>query len=422
MQRAIAAATSLLVVIAALPACSGQSAKVVPPSHRAAASCYTLHPQSPASRTIVEDRDIDKYIASDLPPDERAMMHKVMLTLHKTDRTHVMFFAENGRNYANSIALRNTMARAVRVAPDSAQYRLPNGHLLTMPVEDLKRPANLEPGDYSGALHLQGAGIPSPYPGTGAYRRVVAPPGYNEITGNVVVPCAVSYQADGEAGTVMFGGWGAGSGVGEAVDAGMSYYTPNGQFSVHPDYGSKDNLGVFILDNGQVDGTYQDASNNTVSGAPAHIWCDANAVDYMDFYISSPGMLVIAVSGVVEDGTQEDVTAVKDRTSAANAWPTDGGGPTSGVRLKRFTGLAQRQGFENTSDGAWFGVDPNNNWAPLIHWSQIQLYNSTGFYNWDSTIPARYETYPSCGAVRLNNTAGLDKSYDEYNGIADICT
>ena len=90
--------------------------------------------------------------------------------------------------------------------------------------------------------------------------------------------------------------------------------------------------------------------------------------------------------------------------------------------MKRFTGLAQPRP-ENLTDGSWFGVDTANNYAPLIHWSQIQLVNPTSsVQNWDASIPARYETYPAstCGTVRLNNTAGVEKSFDEYNGIADV--
>ena len=324
MRRLFATATSLLVGLTLLPACSGQSSSAIPPARRTATSCYTKKTASLARRVVVEDRDIDKYIETALPADERAVMHRVMLTLHKTDRTHVMFFAENGRNYANSVELRNAMTRAMRVSPESAAYRLPNGHLIAMPVDDLKRPASFEPGEFTGP-RPQGAGIPQPFTGTGAYRRVVSPPGYYEITGNVVVPCAVSYQRDGEGGQVMFGAWGADTGVGEALDAGMTYYTPSGSFSAHPTYGANDNLGVFILDNTQVDGSYVDVNNNTISGAAAHIWCDPNAVDSMDFYISSPGMLTLVVGGTVEDGTYENVTAVKDRTSAANEWPIDGG-------------------------------------------------------------------------------------------------
>lgn len=375
----------------------------------------TLVPQtspqlnSRAGAPAIEDAEIDAHIDPRLPASDRQIMHRILLQLPKTSRAHVAYFDTNGHNYANSVELKAAMNRAQPIA-GSSMYRLANGRDVAFPA-DGRRPEGAE--TRSPMLSTQ----PTPYPNTGPYRRVLSPPGYAQASGDATIPCnEYNYPTAGEAGIVMFGGFGV---SGNSADAGLTHY-PAGN-------GDLENLAVFIKQgssskNGSFNYINQNQQDVNVNGYNAHLQCGQSI--YMWFWVNPDGYLNVQASGYVmfpNDPNSEDVTACLGPLSASE-WPHNGGGSSSGIILKRFVGLAQNG--NNFNDGSKFGVDSSGN--PTVYWSGTSLgrdgSNNT-VVNWDNAhiVGTALQQYPTCSqassVVKIAPATGYDASFSEYNGI-----
>lgn len=388
-----------------MTACSGAGHGTMPP---AAPPPFPAQAGSSVQRfPEIQDSDIDAHIDAQLPADERAIMHRVMLHLRKTGRFNVVYFALDGRNYSNHVALRDAMRRAVEVAP--GRYRTSDGGIISGPPDDpfgapgtQRTPQLWQPPSSSGSS-------------TGAFRRVVSPSGYSYVAGTVYVPCNASNYAAGEGGYEMFGGWGAVNR--DAADAGLEHYLAN-----QPAVGNAENLAVFIKyqpGGAQVNGSYfwytEPVSQKDiyVKGYGAHLHCGQTIAMY--FYPSPDGVLNIEADGyVMQDGTYEGVTAVYNTPGGASEWPMSGGG-ANGMVVKRFTGLAQPNGL--SYNGSTEGIVNGN---PAILWDSVELGTQGGSISaWTtSNFPAtRFDTSPCANAVPYALYGSNDRAYAEYNGI-----
>lgn len=398
---------ALLFLASVAAACGGRSS-----SHLQALPAAE-NPASVTGRPEVADSDIDKYIDAALPPNEKAIMHTVMLHLRKTGRFNVLYFSGDGHNYSNRIALRDAMRRAVEIAPGRYQEQA-TGKIVTGPPDD--------PFGYPGARKPLWQPPSDSGAGTGAFRRVVSPPGYAWIDADVTIPCGDQYYANGsESGYEMLGAWGATNH--QSVDAGLEHY-PAGT------YGANENLAVFIrYQNGtQYNGSYYlytdpvSLRDYYQTGYLAHITCDQTATEI--FYVYPSAQLNIEVDGDVEasGNPYESVTAVYNVTSSVDSdpngdWPYTGGNSTNGIVEKRFTGLGQPSPAP-TMDNSFEGVANNN---PVYEWNNTHLATEADYQAQDWTESAfpgtRYDTYPCYGVVLYQPISGYDKSFAEYDGV-----
>lgn len=373
----------------------------------------------------VKDADIDKQIDSALPKNEREIMHRIMLTLPRSQRFNVMFFSPDGHNYANHLGLQKAMRRAYEVSP--GKYQQADAKIVNGPPD---QPFSFTGPETKTVHPMSLACQPSASEGasTGAYLRVVSPCGYSDVQGEVTIPCNTEmYNNPGESGYEMFGAWGAVRR--HTVDAGLEHYQPN-QLPGAP----SENLAVFIrYQNGdQSQGQfsvlyYTDPVTlreyyHYGNGYAAHLSCGQTI--NLAFDIVPDGQInveadanVVPDSGDPYSGTYEQVTAVYVPPASYFAgsptdnpqmeWPQNGGGP-SGIVLKRFTGLAQNNPPTPNlfNDLSREGVLQSG--APGIEWNNVKI--GTTYYqtsDWsESAIPdTRFDTNP-CQAVARSAPVG----------------
>lgn len=316
-----------------------------------------------------------------------------------------MYFDTNGKNFANSVALKNAMVRG-KLLPNSANvYSFPDGRQIAVPLD--ANNSGTQQGTRGPLLSTQ----PTPSPNTGPYRRILTPPGYAYIQGDVNMPCRQSNYAPGDGGYAMFGGFGAN---GAAADAGLEDYA-----------GSPGNEAIFIKEsssnqyaNGYYTVTDPFGNDKNHTGISAHLQCGQSIALF--FYANPDGYLNVEGDGAVTDGSSESVIATLGPISSSQ-WPESGGG-SNGIILKRFVGIAQPLG-DDFNDGSYLGVDGSGN--PTVHWQDTLIGHAGGFggvVNWDGAISGTaYQIYPACSSqyniVRYLADGGLAKSYAEYEGI-----
>jgi hypothetical protein len=202
------------------------------------------------------------------------------------------------------------------------------------------------------------------YAGSGPYHRVFTNPGYSYLQGSVYLPCeAVLRYPRSETAFAYVGGWGAGA-DGTAVDAGFQYSW---------DY---KNYALFIKG---VENVYQ--RRKQISEWPRFV-CN-HWVKFRFFAYSDTELRFWAKGYTADNNGKERMAGDQVEGSLRHGkgynWPSNGGGPSSGIILKRMTTIGQ-SGIEKRllpgqtwdTDGSYFGHAENSR-SPLVRWSDLLI-------------------------------------------------
>lgn len=316
------------------------------------------------TRAPVTDAQIDQHISSALPPEDRAVIHGVMLQLPYNERYNVIYYATNGKIYANEPAL----LRGAKV------YQPTAGNPRIGVAADGTR-VTLAPTQSVPSASYNCASPPNSN-STGAYRGVYSICSTPYDLSQAYLPC----RSEGEINLVypnnevVYEYLGGFSSSGNAIDAGMQHSW------------TYDNWTLFVRGSrGQLSNPTRYQCNQTVS---------------MEFYPASPTLVAGDVSGYTTSGSYLNVT------QTYQVQPSEFWSPSCKYCLvKRITSLAQ-SGFLNFKDGSYAGIDIYTN--PRIAW----LNSLVGYWNgqyparfnvqtWSNTYTGAYYSYPSNDPSRI---------------------
>lgn len=302
----------------------------------------------------IPDGDIDRHIDATMPPDDRAVIRKIMLRLAPTQRQNVIYYALNGRIYSNRLELLAYAKDYHRIPGTRNQYLTEHGSVAMQEFGP-------KPTDFSlGASPI--LGTPPGNGNSGPFRRVYSRPGYSVSNASVYVPCYNYNIHVGNSGNVYTGGW---SNYGAAADAGFELNTFGGYYT------------AFML-------------TSSWKASNIRFGCGQNLG--MTFFVLDPGDLELAASGYDIYGTYGTATIVS-QVPSNEGWTIQG----TGCVLKRMTTIAQRS--QNFYDGEYYVV--NSNLQPLAYWSNATLeYYSNAYQQyilvgWNQTSTGGFQDWPA---------------------------
>ena len=359
--------TSTIGPAAASPAMNGLasntpmpvSAVVGPPLHGPLRPMPAYRNATNVHYAPMPDSQIDAHISPLLPPRERALMRSIMLQLPNDERYNVVYTDLQNVMHVNDPKLLQ-FVRVYHADPQDPGIGVGNDGSRTV-LAPLPKPlaysCSNPPGDTNGG-----------------FREIFSTCGTPYALGHAYLPCKANNQIflnnpGNEVPYIYEGGF---SGSGDPIDGGMQYSY------------AYDNWAIFMAgDHGQsgINPRYQ--CNQTVS---------------MEFYVASPTLLAVDVSGYV-GGVYQNYTETYQVQSFTGWSPK-----CPGCIVKRITSLAQNGfGFPNLSTGSYIGIDVNNN--PTVNWSNALVgywngqfpprYNVT---SWTGLYTGGYKNYPNDGS------------------------
>lgn len=338
--------------------------------------------------SAISNAQIDANISPGITGSDRQVVHDLMLKLRPESRKNVIYFAANGRIYANRSELLKGVGIAQPVPGKPRTYRHANGEQFTVPMNV----SVVKPTDHQ--VKPQYYSPPDGSTTTGPYRRIFSNTGYSYSAGNVDTPCNPSNfpatVSANDTGYLYIGGW---SDTGDQVDAGLQYS------SVYNDYEP------YFLHAG-------DPPADIAFSYP----CGNSA--YMEFYVVDSTHVDLTINGFDSTGAPSTYSYV-GLVPVGNGWSPDGSGPQGGGVMKRALSIAQAS--QSLNNGDYFGYDPVNK-VPTIGWSQWQVgtnYAPGGNY---PSVPLDNTTggsdlFPSNGDVHTAPFSNSTNPFDEVEGI-----
>jgi len=305
----------------------------------------------------ITDGQIDAHISPTLSPADRAVIRNVMLQLPDDHRYNVIYYALDGKVYANNPALLKTVKAYLPSFSDQRTGVARDGS--TIPLAPM---ATVRPNAYNCAAP------PGSY--TGGFREVYSRCNTPYDLATVYLPCAsngdihFSYP-NSETAYIYMGGF---SGAGYAIDAGMQFSNKYNDWALFIRQGLKQNSNYT---------RYQ--CNQTIQ---------------LEFHPVSTTLLADDVLGYQDNGSFLRITQTFD-VPASEFWSPS----CPSCIVKRVSSLAQN-GFLNVTDGSYVGIDVYTN--PLIAWANADVGYWTGTYparynlfRWTSAYTGGYQSYPA---------------------------